>query len=165
MLDRKFVLQNIQAVKQNCIDRNIQAPGLDRMVQLEENRRGKLHEVEELNRRANEVSKSIGKAANDEEREARKEEGRQLRAQKDAAQQEHDQLDEEIRQIELTIPNMAHPEAPIGDDDKSNLEVGKGRYEPRVFEFSPLDHVELGTKNDWIDFEGGARTTGSGDSA
>ena len=162
MLDRKFVLENIEAVKQNCIHRNVQTADLDRLVELEERRRAKLHEVEELNRRANEVSKSIGQAKDEAERESRKEEGRQLREQKDTAQQEHDQINEQIHQIELTIPNMAHADAPIGEDDKSNLEVGHGKYEPRKFDFQPLDHVELGQKNQWIDFEGGARTTGSG---
>ena len=132
------------------------------MVELEQKRRDKLAEVQELNQQANQVSKSIGKAKDDEEREARKEEGRKLRAQKDAAQAEHDQLEAEIVVIQATIPNLSHPDAPVGEDDKSNLEVRRGKHEPPKFDFQPLDHVQLGEKHDLIDFEGGARTTGSG---
>ena len=107
MLDRKYILENLDAVKQNCVNRNVSAD-LAQLVTLETARKEKLAAVQDLNTRANQVSKSIGKAANDEEREARKEEGRQLRADKDAAQAEHDELDAQVREIQVTIPNMAH---------------------------------------------------------
>ncbi|MGI9519879.1 MAG: serine--tRNA ligase [Pirellulaceae bacterium] len=161
MLDRKFILENIEAVKQNCANRGVPEQ-VDRLVELETKRREKLAEVEELNRRANEVSKTIGQAKDDAEREARKAEGKRLRGEKDAGQTEHDQLDAEIRELQATLPNMAHADAPIGADDKSNLELKRGKHEPGEFDFPVLDHVELGQKHDWIDFEGGARTTGSG---
>lgn len=161
MLDRKYILENLDAVKQNCVNRNV-AADLDQLVSLETTRKEKLAAVQDLNTQANAVSKSIGKAANDEEREARKEEGRQLRAAKDAAQAEHDELDAQVREIQVTIPNMAHADAPIGVDDKANLEVARGKHEPREFDFQTLDHLELGEKHDWIDFEAGARTTGNG---
>ena len=53
---------------------------------------------------------------------------------------------------------MAHPDCPIGVDDQSNLELARGKFQPREFDFPPLDHLTLGEKHDWIDFEGGART-------
>ena len=86
MLDRKFIVDNADAVIKNCADRGVQA-AVERLVELELLRRDKQKEVEQLNRQANEVSKSIGKAP-PEMREARKEEGRQLREQKDQAQAE-----------------------------------------------------------------------------
>ncbi len=161
MLDRRFIVENVDAVRQNCTNRNVVAD-VSRLVELEDLRRQRLKEVEDLNRRANEVSKTIGQAKDSAEREARKEQGRELREQKEAAQSEHDKLDEEIHQIQLTIPNMAHPDAPVGEDDKSNLEIARGKSEPRSFDFEPLDHVQIGEQWRWIDFEGGARTTGSG---
>jgi seryl-tRNA synthetase len=57
---------------------------------------------------------------------------------------------------------MTHPAAPIGEDDKSNLEIRRGQHEPHNFEFDILDHVELGEKHDMIDFEAGARIAGHG---
>lgn len=161
MLDRKFILENIAEVKQNCVNRGV-TEQVDQLVKWESQRKAIHAETEELNRRANEVSKSIGKAKDAEEREARKNEGRELRAKKDAAQSEVDRLNAQILQLQLSLPNMAHADAPVGVDDKANLEIGRGKHEPRSFNFDVLDHVELGQRHDWIDFEGGARTTGSG---
>ena len=161
MLDRKFILENVDAVKQNCANRNVQCE-VDKLVELETQRRELMKKAEELNREANAVSKSIGGAKDNEEREARKEQGRKLREQKEAAQAEHDTVDDQIKAIQLTIPNMAHPDAPIGVDDKANLELARNKFEPREFDFKVLDHVELSEKWGWIDFEGGSRTTGAG---
>ncbi|MEL7497036.1 MAG: serine--tRNA ligase [Planctomycetota bacterium] len=161
MLDRKFVVENAVAVKQNCANRNVTAE-IDRLVELEKLRRHTLQEVQNLNQQANAASKKIGQAKDNEEREELKEGARQLREQKDAAQNTHDDLDRQIHSIELTIPNMAHADCPIGEDDKSNLELGRGKHEPPTFDFEVLDHLDLGEKRGWIDFEGGARTTGNG---
>lgn len=161
MLDRRFIVEHADAVKQNCQDRNVRAD-VDRFVALESERKTRLQEVQDLNTQANSVSKSIGKAKDEQEREARKEEGRKLREQKDAAQSELDRMDEEIHQIQLLIPNMAHSDCPVGVDDKANLELSRGKHAPRAFDFEPLDHLDLGERQGWIDFEGGARTTGNG---
>jgi len=161
MLDRKFIVDNADLVERNCQHRNAKAD-VRRLVELENRRREVLNEVQDLNRRANEVAKSIGQAKSPEEREARKEEGRRLRQQKDAAQAEHDQLDAEITAIQITIPNMSHPDAPVGTDDDANRELRRGKCELRKFDFTPLDHVQLGEKLDLLDLEGGARTTGHG---
>lgn len=161
MLDRKFIVENAELVKRNCANRGITVD-VDRLLQIESERKQKLLDGQELNRKANEVSKSIGKAKDDQEREQRKEEGRLLREQKDQAQHDHDRLDAAAREIQLLIPNLSHPDAPIGADDNANLEVRRGKHEPRKFDFPVLDHVEIGEKRDLIDFEGGARTTGAG---
>ena len=161
MLDRKLIVDNLQRVKQNCENRGARAD-VDRLVELETTRRDKGQEVQELNRRANEVSKSIGKAKDAAEREARKQQGRQLRQQKDAAQQQHDQLEQQILAIQRTIPNLSHPDAPVGVDDQANSELRRGTHGIPQFDFAPQDHVALGEQLDLIDFEGGARTTGHG---
>ncbi len=161
MLDRKFILEKTQAVIDNCRHRGV-SPDVGRLVELENQRKLVLQQVEDYNRQANEVAKSIGQARDDTERNSRKEKGRQLRVLKDQFQAEHDRLEEAIRQLELTIPNMAHPLAPIGADDQANLEIRQGTHKVRLFDFQPLDHLQLGEKWDWIDFEGGARTTGAG---
>lgn len=161
MLDRKYIVEHADEVKTNCANRGATAD-VDALVDLEKDRRKKLQEVQDLNRQANEVSKTIGKAKDDQEREARKEEGRRLRDQKEAAQTEHDRLDAAAVAIQERIPNLSHPRAPVGKDDKANLELRKGKHEPPKFAFDPLDHVELAEKHDWIDFESGGKTTGHG---
>ena len=161
MLDRKFILENAELVKTNCVHRGVQVD-VDRFVELETARRALLVELEELNRRANEVSKSIGKAKDAPQREARQEEGRRLRDKRDAAQQRHDELQAEIDALQRGIPNLSHPDAPLGADDQANLEVRRGAHAPREFSFKPADHVELGERLDLLDFEGGARVAGHG---
>lgn len=161
MLDRKYILENVEAVIQNCENRNVKVD-VTRLVELETARREKLQEVQVLNTESNAASKKIGKAKDNEERESLKTAARELREKKDVAQTEHDQLDAEIKEIQLGIPNMAHPDCPVGVDDKSNLELARGKHVPREFSFKPLDHLELGEKHGWIDFEGGSRTTGNG---
>jgi seryl-tRNA synthetase len=161
MLDRKYIVENAEAVKQNCINRGVTAE-VDRLVSLEAKRRELLNQSQELNRQANEVSKTIGQAKDAAEREARKEEGRKLREEKDRLQTEHDELDKEITKLQAGIPNLSHPDAPVGEDDKSNLEIRVGKHSPPKFNFKPLDHVELAEKLDLIDFEGGARVAGAG---
>jgi len=161
MLDRKFIVENAADVAKNCELRGATAD-VPLLVELEAQRRQLLIEVESLNRQANEVSKTIGQASSDEEREQRKAEGRELRSAKDDCQRAHDDLESQIVELQSQIPNMTHPAAPIGEDDKSNLEIRRGQHEPLNFEFDILDHVELGEKHDMIDFEAGARIAGHG---
>lgn len=161
MLDRKFIVEHAELVKKNCASRGVRCD-VDRLVELEAQRRQKLLEVETLNRQANEVAKTIAKARDEAERNARKEEGRRLREAKEAAQAEHDRLDAEARAIQLTIPNMTHPDAPLGVGEDAVREIRRGKAEIRKFDFSPLDHVQIGEKLDLFDFEAGARTTGHG---
>jgi len=161
MLDRKFIVENSDAVKKNCYNRNVSVD-VDLLVELEATRKAVAQSVQELNTAANAISKSIGSAKDSAERERLKEEGRQLREQKDAAQHHHDALETEVHSLQLHIPNMAHPDCPIGDDDNANLEISTGKHSPRKFDFKPLDHLDLGEKRGWIDFQAGAATTGNG---
>lgn len=160
MLDRKFVVENVELVKKNCENRGVQAD-VDQIVTLETARKAKLQEAEEYNRQANEINKTVGKAT-PEERPNIIAEGKRLRQLKDDASTEVDKLEEQIVEILRVIPNLTHPDAPIGEDDKSNLELQRGATEPRTFDFKVLDHVELGEKLDLIDFESGAQVAGAG---
>lgn len=161
MLDRKFIVENADAVQQNCHHRGAQAD-VGKLVQLEEQRREKLNEVQELNRQANATAKKVGPEKDPEKKKTLIEEGRRLREAKDAAQLEHDQLETDAGEIQNGIPNMTHPAAPIGEDDKANLEVRRGKTAIPQFTFDVKDHVELGEALDLIDFETGARVAGAG---
>ena len=158
MLDRRWVVANAEIVKQNNVNRGVNAD-VDRVVTLEEERRAVQLQLDQANRDANEVAKSIGKAKDAAEREARKEEGRQLRAKADEARKKMDAIQAEQDQLLREIPNLTHPDAPIGMEPNV---VGHGKTPIRDYDFQPLDHVELATKHDLIDFDAGARTTGHG---
>ncbi len=87
MLDRKYIFDNADAVQENCKRRGVTAD-VAGLVEREIKRRDLDQEAQELNRKANEYSKLIGKAKDNEEREAKKEEARKLREQKDNKQRE-----------------------------------------------------------------------------
>ncbi|HUY32723.1 MAG TPA: serine--tRNA ligase [Pirellulales bacterium] len=161
MLDRKFIVENSSHVKENCRCRGSKAD-VDRFVALDAARREKQAEVDALNQRANEVAKSIGKANDAAQREMRKNEGRQLRERTAAAQSQLDVVLAEMDAIARTIPNLSHPDAPLGADDQANLEVRKGKTAPPTFDFKPLDHVALGERLGLFDFDGGAKVAGHG---
>ncbi|MGW8258350.1 MAG: serine--tRNA ligase, partial [Thermoguttaceae bacterium] len=135
---------------------------VDQFVALEEKRKKVAAEVEELNRKANLVSKSIGQSKDQAEREARKEEGRRLRENTQTVQAELDTLKSELDKVHRAIPNLTHPQAPVGRDDHSNRELFRGKIQPPKFDFQPLDHVELAEKLDLVDFESAANVTGHG---
>ena len=160
MLDRKFIVDNIDLVKQNCKNRNAPAD-VDRFAALEAERRTLQTQLDEANRKANETARSIGKAP-PQERDRLKEEGRRIRDLAAEIQKKLDQLMAEADAIVRTIPNLSHPAAPVGVDDKANLELSRGKTPIPQFDFKPLDHVELAEKLDMIDFEGGARVAGHG---
>ncbi len=161
MLDRKFILENAELVKTNCANRNVPAD-VDRFVAMETQRRELQVQVEDLNRQANAVSKSIGKAKDAAEREDRKEQGRRLREQTNQLREQLDALAAEIDAIHRAIPNLSHPDAPIGEDDTKNREIARGKTAPPSFDFQPLDHVDLMEKLDLVDFEAGGRVAGHG---
>ena len=160
MLDRKFVVENAEIVKQNCANRGAKAD-VDRLVAIEAERKAAQAKIDELNHQANAVSKSIGQAKDPAEREARKEEGRRLREQVVAATDQLKLVTEEADGILRTIPNLTHAAAPIGGEAAST-EIRKGKAAPPKFGFKPLDHVALAEKLNLVDFEGGAKVAGHG---
>jgi len=161
MLDRKFILENVELVKQNCRHRGVEVD-IERFVALETERRRVQAELEDLNRRANEVSKSIKKAKDQAERQPLIDEGRQLREQTGQLKEQIDAVAAEAAAIHLSIPNLSHPDAPIGEDDKANLEIGRGKTPIAEPDFQPADHVALAEKLDLVDFEAGGRVAGHG---
>jgi seryl-tRNA synthetase len=160
MLDKRFILENAEIVQRNCDNRGVKADVV-RFVDLESQRRKLQSESEELSRLANEVSKSIGKAKDDAEREARKDEGRRLRELKEQIQEHMDRLAAEASLILNSMPNLTHADSPIGGEDASK-ELQRGKTDVRPFSFPVQDHVALADQHNLIDFEGGARVAGHG---
>src|SRR6187399_1460697 len=107
MLDNRFILENPQLVQENCNRRGVKVD-VARFAELESQRRKLQSEVEELSRMANAVSKSIGQAKDDAEREARKDEGRQLREKKEQLQTDIDRFGAETTLIHNAMPNLTH---------------------------------------------------------
>jgi seryl-tRNA synthetase len=164
MLDLKYVLANVEAVRQNCVNRNVPADvlaDLDRVVALEGERKRLLHEVEAGRRRQNEVAQSVGKEKDPAKRAELVAEGKRLKDEVGGNEEQLRQVDAEVRQRLGRVPNLTHPDAPIGqteDESKELRRVGT----PRAFDFTPKDHVEIGKALGLIDFEAGGKVSGHG---
>jgi seryl-tRNA synthetase len=164
MLDLKYLIANTEAVRQNCRNRNVPddvLDDLDRIVDLESERRALQSAVEEIRRRQNEVAQATGREKNPEARSALIEEGKRLKSEVSDQEEQLRVMDEEIRQRLRRVPNLTHPETPVGlteDDSRELRKVGT----PRNFDFPIKDHVDLGKALDLIDFETGGKVTGTG---
>jgi seryl-tRNA synthetase len=160
MLDRKFIIQNPDLIRENCARRGVTCD-VDRIIELDATRLARLQLAEDLNRQANTTSQLIPKTKDNDERQVLIAKGRELRQQKEAAQAEHDQLEAEISELLAAIPNLTHPDAPTGGEEDA-VELAFGKTPKPSFDFQPLDHVALGEKHDLFDFEAGARVSGAG---
>lgn len=160
MLDKRYVIENADLVQTNCENRGVKAD-ISHFVSLDAERKALTQQVEELSRQANEVSKSIGKAKDEAEREERKAKGRELREQKDELQSQIERISAEADAIHRRMPNLTHPDSPIGEEDAS-VEIRKGDIQVNKMSFPVADHVELANQHDLVDFEAGARIAGNG---
>lgn len=164
MLDIKYLLANLDEVKRNCRNRNMPPHVLedaDEVVALDAQRKELLHKVEETRRRQNEVAKSTSKESDPQKRSALVEEGRQLKTNVLESEETLNRLEADIKRRMSRIPNLAHPDAPVGTTDDDNREVRKVGT-PRAFDFPAKDHVQIGRDLGLIDFEGGSKVTGNG---
>jgi seryl-tRNA synthetase len=120
-----------------------------------------LHEVEEVRRLQNANAQATGKEKDPEKRQQFIAEGKQLKASMGEKEGELKGLDAQVKQVLGRIPNLTHPDAPIGAAEEDSRELRKVGV-PRVFDFKPKDHVEIGKALDMIDFESGAKVSGHG---
>ncbi len=160
MLDRRYVAENVETVAANCRRRGATAD-VARFAELDRRRRQLQADVDGLNREAGLVSRSIGQAADESEREARKAEGRRLRERIAALEAEAGAVVAESDAILRAIPNLTHPDVPVGGEEAA-VEIRQGATPRPVFDFAPRDHVEIGERLGLFDFEAGSRVAGHG---
>ena len=158
MLDAQFIREQLDEVKTNCRNRNVQAD-VDGVVRLDDERKRILQETQVLQQRANEISKLIPKEKDAEKKESLRQEGRALRDQVTGLETKSRQVETELRTLLLAIPNMTHPDAPVGHTAADN-KVLRRWGEPRKFDFAAKDHVGLAEALDLVDFEAGAKVAG-----
>ncbi|MBD0354820.1 MAG: serine--tRNA ligase [Rubrobacteraceae bacterium] len=159
MLDLKYIRDNTAAVEENSKNRGVEVDvGL--VVQLADRRSELIQELNELRQRQNQMAKSIGKERDPDAREALITESRITKERIPERETELARVEEQLREEHLKIPNMTHPDAPIGKDDSENVEIRRWG-DPPDFGFEPRDHVELGNSLGIIDFDAGAKVAGS----
>ncbi|MBR4436207.1 MAG: serine--tRNA ligase [Spirochaetales bacterium] len=159
MLDIKFIKEHLEQVKKNITDRNMVADA-DLVVKLYDEKNALQQKLDGLRQQRNEnAAKMKGKLEQD-VRTALIAEGKKLKDDIAALEKNFEEKDKAFKVAMMDIPNMAHPDAPIGKEDKENLEVKKWGNIPK-FDFQPKDHVELCEALDLVDFETATRVSGT----
>ena len=161
MLDIKRVRSDFEAVKKAVESRGQGDFGLPRAVELDEQRRALLADVEQMKNRQNSVSKEIPKLKKaGEDTSAIMAEMKELSSKIKEEDEKVKAIEEELRSAMLGIPNTPHPSVPIGDSDADNVEVKKWGT-PREFDFEYKAHWDIGTDLDILDFERAAKISGT----
>ncbi len=166
MLDIKFVRENPEIVKQNIRNKfqDKKLPLVDEVIELDlENRKIK-QEVEALRADRNRLSKQIGglmAKGEKEEAEKVKAEVAKNSTRVDELTEKEKDVEERIKKIMMTIPNIIDPSVPIGKDDSENVEVQKFG-EPVVPDFEIPYHVDIMEKFNGIDLDSARKVAGNG---
>ena len=149
MLDIQFIRENTDKVKKGVSDKQFDPKLVDRVLDVDGKRRKLIVEVEELRAKRNKVSE-----------EKNIEEGKKIKEELKAKEPQLTKIEEEYNEIINQIPNLPSEKTPIGKSEKDNVEVRKWG-EPKKFDFTPKDHLELGKSLGILDFEAGAKVAGS----
>jgi seryl-tRNA synthetase len=159
MLDYRFIVENLDAVKANVQNRFMHADA-DKVVALFHRRTALVTGMQELQRKRNENAAAMKGKLDAEARAKLIEEGKRIKEEIAAAEENLRVAELDLAAEAKKIPNMAHPDAPVGKEDKDNLEVGR-QGEPARFDFEPKDHVQLGAALDIIDFDTATKVSGT----
>ncbi|MFZ5369269.1 MAG: serine--tRNA ligase [Spirochaetota bacterium] len=159
MLDYRFIKDNLEAVKENIRNRNMKADA-DKVVMLFDKRNELVTRLQNLQQQRNANAAAMKGKLDPDTRNRLIEEGKKLKDDIAAAEAELETVEKELDTEGRRIPNMAHPAAPIGKEDKDNLEI-KRVGNPTTFTFEPKDHVQLGQELDIIDFDSATKVTGT----
>jgi seryl-tRNA synthetase len=159
LLSLQFVRDNPDAVRKALRDRAVEETGLDEILRLDSGRRERLTELETLKAERNTVGRATG-AATSTDRQQLIERGRQLSTRISELEPATQEIDERLRQILLELPNIPHPDTPIGAGEDDNVIV-RTEGEPPDLDFEPRPHWEIGERLGIIDFERGVKLSGS----
>jgi seryl-tRNA synthetase len=157
MLDLRFIREHTDEVREALVKLDSSAP-IDEILSLDVQRRELLAEADSLKHRRNVVSKKVGHMKQKDQ--ALIEEMRGVGDRIKELDGELSQVEEELNDLLLLVPNMPHPSVPVGKDESENVLV-RTVGEPGQFDFEPLPHWDLGPTLDIIDFERGVKISGT----
>ncbi len=159
MLSLQFIRENPDTVRKAMADRHTET-GLDDILRLDEERRQLLVEIEALKAERNAAGKRIGATKDDGERQRLIGEMRSVSEKIDAGEPRIKEVEEQMNRLLLEMPNIPHPDTPVGAGEEENVII-RSEGEPPAFDFEPRPHWEIGERLGIIDFERGAKLSGS----
>lgn len=149
MLDIQFIRENKDKVKKGVADKQFDATLVDKVLELDEIRRKLIGEIEGLRADRNKAAK-----------EKNVEKGREVKEALKAKEPELEKAEAEFYEVLNQIPNIPADDVKVGKGESENEEIKKWG-DPPNFDFDPKDHLQLGTNLGILDFETGAKVTGS----
>ena len=166
MLDIRFLRENPEVVKQNIRNKfqDSKLPLVDEVMELDKRNREIKQEVEVLRAERNKISKMIGGLMKEGKREEAEEAKKQVTANAETVEKlsaEEKKVEEKIKTIMMTIPNIIDPSVPIGKDDSENVEVQK-YGEPVVPDYEIPYHADIMESFNGIDLDSARKVAGNG---
>ncbi|EEG76211.1 serine--tRNA ligase [Dethiobacter alkaliphilus] len=160
MLDLKFVRDNLDVVRKALDDKGEEA-AIDQFAEVDEKRRSLLHEVEQLKQKRNKVSEQVAQMKRSgEDASGVIEEMRAVSQKIKEMDNDVRNVDDELQQILLTLPNIPHKDVPVGQTEEENVAV-RHFGEPTTFDFEAKPHWDIAANLDIIDFERAGKVTGT----
>lgn len=156
MLDIKFIRDNAALVKDAAVKKRIDID-IDRLLELDERRRGIIVQLDALRAERNTVSAKVPTLSGEEKQktiEAMRHVGDQIKT----LEAELAPTEEELQMLSLQVPNIPSEDSPVGGEE-ANVEVARVG-EPRAFGFEPKSYIELLEARGLLDLERGAKTSG-----
>jgi len=162
MLDINFIRNNPDKVKQAIMLKHESAASIDRILEVDTQRRSMIHACEQLKSKRNEKSKEVSEFKK-KGQDASKiiEETKKIGDDIKSIEEKLKELDSQIANLMLRIPNIPAADVPIGKDEKDNVIV-KAWGQRKTFDFTPLPHWELGSILNILDMERASKISGSG---
>ena len=160
MLDIKVLRQEPERIKE-ALKKRFNPLDIEPAIELDKQRRAILAEVEQKKAKQNEITKQIPQMKkNGENTDQIFAEMKELSNDIKADDEKVRDIDEQLRNFMLRIPNIPNPEVPVGKDDTENVELRKFS-EPRKFDFEPKAHWDIGEDLGILDFDRGAKVSGA----
>ncbi|HEY5621024.1 MAG TPA: serine--tRNA ligase [Pontiella sp.] len=161
MLDVRFIRENTEAVKAAMANRNVEVD-LEAVLALDDRRRAVVTEAEELKAERNRLSKSIGQMIKEGcDPEEVKAQVREMGDQISAFDEQQREIESELRERLLFIPNMPSETTPVGKDESDNPVI-RSFGEKKAYDFELKAHWDIGAELGLFDLERGAKISGSG---
>lgn len=157
MLNIRMIRDDPNRVRRMLVDRHKTAP-IDEILTLDDERRQILAESERLRALRKTVSQEIGRMK--EKPPERLAEMRQVGDQIKSLEQRLSEIETELNDLLLYVPNIPDPAVPVGEDESANVEV-RSWGEPRAFDFAPVPHWDVGERLGGLDFAQGAKISGA----
>jgi len=159
MLDIRLIREQTAFVKAELAKTGVDAAEVDSALEADAERRRLQHDLDEMRARRTRESKELGRLA-PAEREARRAEMRELGDKITAGERDLAEVEERANDLMLGLRNLPRPDVPVGTGEADN-KIVRSEGEPPKFDFDPLPHWELGERLGIIDFERGAKLSGT----